>query len=771
MTNNLEIADSKTITNRIKGLKNLLAVLPKKGQIERNAHNPLIKFGASAYTSSDTIVLPLALMMQKNYDRAEVIALLAHELGHQFFTAGINFNADNLQLEVERQLDRYAKVDGAHDFRNVVEDLKIDYLSNETIPNSKTLTEYQLIKTISDKNYLESARNADNVNLTGLVFIYEGYNLIFPNAIVQKLVNELKAELFKRAELLHIPSELKDLESDYEDIVEKLKLMLGNLENNVKKSLKTEFYTVSSTILETKAIIIFYEKYFVLNLKQSVAQGAGDHQDQDQKEQSSGQNRNSDSQNSANSDNSSNEDNSNKSDNSSQEDDSDKPDGSSDEQNDSNREGKQSSSKSDGDSENDEPDDSDGQGASSDGEDDSDQQKTQGSSVSKGDSNNDDPNDSDELGDSSDGENNTDSDTQNSDSDGNGANPVKALSDIREQILNKLFEQSEEIMDNKNDLSKTHQNIIDTLEAGFKFTGEKEYVSEKIDGTLSFNLVKAENKKELTVSDREAIKKLFMAADNQKEAPTNNLHPENYWEWLERKAFKESMNLLGKLKQALNAYKPKYFTSPCKCGFKLNKAQLHNIAAGQYVNKPFSVKEKGIDLSTEIVFLTDVSSSMRGDRTDRVNETILVLCEALKKVGNNLKVSIAAYDDYVHSVKKSYEPFSVIKTNMPDVSGCTDGESAMKWALKSLKTSRAHRKIIICLTDGIWDSVKSKDHYDLIRKAGIETYGLGYMTEKTLKSHIESSDLPYFDKWFRVGDDLKEFYLKFLTELLAVAPH
>lgn len=731
MTNNLEIADSKTITNRIKGLKNLLAVLPMKGRLENSGKKLLIKFGNSAYTAADTIVLPLALMMQKNYDRSEVIALLAHELGHQFFTPDMDLDhSSSVRTEIDSILGTFKKTEGAHDFRNVVEDLRVDFLSNETIPNSKLLCEYQLIKTISDKAYLESVKNTDNVNLVGLAFIYEGYNLIFNDRELGPIIKGLKTELINRAKLLHIPSELTDLESDYEEIVDHLKKMLGCIKDAVDKNFKRQLKSVNTTIYETKKIIAFYDKYFVVNENNSVPQGTGEQQDQSQQGDSSGENNDSDNQDQKTEDDSSNEDTSKQSDNSSDEDNSDNTAGSS---------GEQGNSNSD---------------------------KNHGSSDSESDSDNDDLGDSAEQKDLSSGEDN--SATQNSDSDGKS---VKATCDIKSQILEKLFEQSEEILSNRDDLSQLHQNIIDALSTGFDYVGEEEYTSDNNDGTLTFDLLKSDDKGNLKVSDRNAINKLYSEAEKEIEEHPDNLHDEKYWEQLENKAFRDNISLLGKLKQALNAYKPKYFTSPCKSGFKLNKAQIHNIASGQHVNKPFSRKEKGIDLSTEIVFLTDVSGSMQGERANRVNETMLVLCDALKKVGNNLKVTIGAYDTYVYSVKKSSEPFSMLKTKMPHPYGYTRGEKAMLWALKCLRHSKANRRIIICLTDGEWDTVKSKEHYDLIRKAGIETYGLGYMTISQIQNLIDNSKLPHFDRWFVVGDDLKEFYLKFLTELLTIAPH
>ena len=45
------------------------------------------------------------------------------------------------------------------------------------------------------------------------------------------------------------------------------------------------------------------------------------------------------------------------------------------------------------------------------------------------------------------------------------------------------------------------------------------------------------------------------------------------------------------------------------------------------------------------------------------------------------------------------------------------------------------------------------------------------MKEDNLKDLVRNDNLPFFDRWFVVGSDIKEFYIKFLSDLLKAAPH
>ena len=706
---NFELADKDTVYARINGIKNLLAVTSHKGQLKYSRPKITLRFGQSAQTSGRQIELPLSLMASKSYDRAEVIALLAHELGHQFFTPSFSTRGDyTFKHEMKKDINKI----GAHEFCNVVEDLRVDFLSNVTIPNSRVLNEYSLLKIISDREYVENVKSSHDVYLTGSAFIFEGYSLIFRNAKVKDLAQELKSELYARAAALNSARKMKFFYTNYDLIVKQIAQMISQLEEDVKQGNENHFFDVSTTILEIKALIRFFEKYFVETSKAKSMQmnKAAPNEDDSSEEQS---------------------------------DDS-----------------------SDDDSQEDNSEDSENEDESGDSDD------------ALNDSDNSEGQDDSSVGESSD-----DSDKSEDEEETSNEDTSKGVSgDVRQLRLEELAQLSKELMDNLDSLTTEQKELIEDLSTmEISFEEAPMYQHEDVNETKVFTLSQTSTQGKLSPADRKSVETLYKRGEGVRETLPSDIFSNAYWEQLEREAFSENVNLLGKLKKVLMTYTPKLYTAPCKSGFKLNKGQLHNIASGKYVNKPFLMKEKGIDLSTEIVLLTDVSGSMLSRVSDsdeseilkfnQVNKTMIVLCDALRKVGNNIKVTIGAYDDDVYSVKKSYEPFSKLKTNMPKPNGTTKGEYALLWALNCLKDSKAKRKIIICLTDGVWDRVNPQKQYDLIRKMGIETYGIGYMSENDLAFNLRNESLAYFDKWFVVGDNVQEFYLKFLSELLTVAPH
>ena len=272
------------------------------------------------------------------------------------------------------------------------------------------------------------------------------------------------------------------------------------------------------------------------------------------------------------------------------------------------------------------------------------------------------------------------------------------------------------------------------------------------------------------------------SADYQQNA-VGEVKSQAYWDFVNNRIVGKCTNLVSKLREALKAYTPKQYTKPVKAGFKLNSQQIHKIGQGQYVPKPFMKKDKGVDLSTEIVFLADISGSMGLDlhnnhardsissRYDMMAASLKILFNSLKRVGNNnLLINLATFGSKVKVIKRAKDPFSVLEKKMPDVSGSTEGRGATLWAIDVLRKSKAHRKIIICLTDGGWDSTCNINP-KAIHALGIETYGIVFNSIYEAEKLIQHKYIPTFDRLFQVGGNLEEFYLKFLTELLSNSPN
>jgi len=272
------------------------------------------------------------------------------------------------------------------------------------------------------------------------------------------------------------------------------------------------------------------------------------------------------------------------------------------------------------------------------------------------------------------------------------------------------------------------------------------------------------------------------SADYQQNA-VGEVMSQAYWDFVNNRIAGKCTNLVSKLREALKAYTPKQYTKPVKAGFKLNSQQIHKIGQGQYVPKPFMKKDKGVDLSTEIVFLADISGSMGLDlhnnrardsissRYDMMAASLKILFNSLQRVGNNnLLINLATFGSKVKVIKRAKDPFSVLEKKMPAVSGSTEGRGATLWAIDVLRKSKAHRKIIICLTDGGWDSTCNINP-KAIHALGIETYGIVFNSIDEAEKLIQHKYIPTFDRLFQVAGNLEEFYLKFLTELLSNSPN
>ena len=104
---------------------------------------------------------------------------------------------------------------------------------------------------------------------------------------------------------------------------------------------------------------------------------------------------------------------------------------------------------------------------------------------------------------------------------------------------------------------------------------------------------------------------------------------------------------------------------------------------------------------------------------------------------------------------------------MPCMGGETEGWTAIAAGTDELLKSKCDRKILVCLTDGYFNSSSLRFDMSELHSAGIESYGIGYgLTLKDLASPIWG--LPNFDTWISITDlqSLPQAVSQLFTELV-----
>ncbi len=235
---------------------------------------------------------------------------------------------------------------------------------------------------------------------------------------------------------------------------------------------------------------------------------------------------------------------------------------------------------------------------------------------------------------------------------------------------------------------------------------------------------------------------------------------------------KEADNRLGKeLVKAMRAQSLKTYNRKGKSGFKLARSTVAKVANGQHVAKPFAKKSLCESLSTHVVLLCDSSGSMRDPlSTSGVVRTLSLLSHCFSKIKTDkLKISLYSFADQVMLIKSgcSKELDSSALQGMPCMGGETEGWTAIAAGTDELLKSKCDRKIIVCLTDGYFNSSSLRFDMSELHSAGIESYGIGYgLTLDDLASPIWG--LPNFDTWISITDlqSLPQAVSQLFTELV-----
>ena len=596
----------------------------------------------------------------------------------------------------------------AFEFLNVVEDIRVDFLGDKIIKSSKTFGEYTLLSTLSPEYQKMTLTKAPLERVFGLAMILEGYLEIYTSAVLKRKVEPFLNALRAKLQSYISKRRLKWYEADYKEAAEQVKSIVCKLSS----CSENWYWDMETTQYAFDSMCNLFKKYF----KEAA---------EEEKEQQ-GNDKGSDSD--------------------------DKSDDSQ-ESNDKSDDSQESNDKSDNSEESE--DESEGSSESDDDSEDSEESEDE-SEGSESDNKSDDSQESEDKSD----------DSEESEAKRKG-----------ETAIMRGFRESQQIM------KEDGNEVVDLLQKT-QLESCGDLFDRHSSGANVFTFDNSKGAKDVKSQLEKASEaaKEVCSADYQQNA-VGEVKSQAYWDFVNNRIVGKCTNLVSKLREALKAYTPKQYTKPVKAGFKLNSQQIHKIGQGQYVPKPFMKKDKGVDLSTEIVFLADISGSMGLDlhnnhardsissRYDMMAASLKILFNSLKRVGNNnLLINLATFGSKVKVIKRAKDPFSVLEKKMPDVSGSTEGRGATLWAIDVLRKSKAHRKIIICLTDGGWDSTCNINP-KAIHALGIETYGIVFNSIYEAEKLIQHKYIPTFDRLFQVAGNLEEFYLKFLTELLSNSPN
>ena len=178
-------------------------------------------------------------------------------------------------------------------------------------------------------------------------------------------------------------------------------------------------------------------------------------------------------------------------------------------------------------------------------------------------------------------------------------------------------------------------------------------------------------------------------------------------------------------------------------GRRLNDRKINRIAVGNpSVFKSVS-KKKAVNTAVQI--LTDVSGSMSGI-IELAMQSALSTTAALKAIPH-LSVGSAVFPGYMESavtvmtdhdqsVQQMAGYYPVARAH-----GSTPLLPALVWSGSTLKDRKETRRILIVITDGEPDGQKDcEDMINILRKGGIEVYGLGLGVAQQTMSSLFGAD-------------------------------
>ncbi|MDD7021941.1 MAG: VWA domain-containing protein [Aeromonadales bacterium] len=244
---------------------------------------------------------------------------------------------------------------------------------------------------------------------------------------------------------------------------------------------------------------------------------------------------------------------------------------------------------------------------------------------------------------------------------------------------------------------------------------EQAALNKEPEGVLSGKGLTSKGKTALSMASSEGR---IMALDKK------FFYSSKWWEGLKEA---NTARLGLKLRQELKGFDLRVATERSRHGAFLHRSAIAKVANGVFVRAPFAAKAEQQALSTEIVLLLDRSGSMvNGCREENLCKASVMLADAMLRFeGAHLKLSAIEYGSNVRVVKKSGERFpfyTKLSKLQSDLGGSTNGAMAVAKAADILAKSQCDRKVIVILTDGVWN--RCYTDYTFLDELGIESYGI-----------------------------------------------
>lgn len=294
------------------------------------------------------------------------------------------------------------------------------------------------------------------------------------------------------------------------------------------------------------------------------------------------------------------------------------------------------------------------------------------------------------------------------------------------------------------------------------------------------------------LSRREALESLndpFVAnnGDDYKDCNGDAWHGENPVGelWLRRlmeKYRKEISSLSVKLRRELVSLGEARGPAVARHGTRVAGSRIPLLAQGGFTRTPFQGKVQMPVEKTSIVILVDGSGSMLclGDedrelsRFDAASLACAMIGSAISRFeGQNLKLAVMRFDTQTTLIRKPGEDFlRALGRRIGHPMGSTEGYVATARAARMLMRDRDYRKIIITITDGIWDEfanfgsrvhedddcVFARNGFGFLPALGIEDYGI--------KIDLDFEPFPFTDSFVVHPETLAETIGSLLLRIL-----
>jgi|GEM_PF-6256266 len=245
---------------------------------------------------------------------------------------------------------------------------------------------------------------------------------------------------------------------------------------------------------------------------------------------------------------------------------------------------------------------------------------------------------------------------------------------------------------------------------------------------------------------------------------------------------KEISSLSVKLRRELVSLGEARGPAVARHGTRVAGSRIPLLAQGGFTRTPFQGKVQMPVEKTSIVILVDGSGSMLalGDedrelsRFDAASLACAMIGGAISRFeGQNLKLAVMRFDSQTALIRKPGEDFMrALGRRIGRPTGSTEGYVATARAARMLMRDRDYRKIIITITDGIWDEyanygsrvhedddcVFARNGFGFLPALGIEDYGI--------KIDLDFEPFPFTDSFVVHPETLAETIGSLLLRIL-----